>query len=90
MLKSDETTTEENIQNFVKGKVSEYKELKGIILFLFFFLNEKIICLNFFFVFIVIIYIHFDFFFSGGVSFVDEIPRNPTGKILRIHLRNIN
>ncbi|KAK0085423.1 hypothetical protein PV325_005245 [Microctonus aethiopoides] len=54
VLKSDETATEENIQNFVKGKVSEYKELKG------------------------------------GVSFIDEIPRNPTGKILRIHLRNIN
>ncbi|XP_046468713.1 uncharacterized protein [Neodiprion pinetum] len=47
LLKKDKTLKEKDVQDFVKGKVSEYKELKG------------------------------------GVIFVDTIPKNPSGKILR-------
>ncbi|TGZ55917.1 uncharacterized protein [Temnothorax longispinosus] len=43
--------TEDDIKNFVKGKVSDYKQLEG------------------------------------GVTFVDEIPKNPSGKILRSKLK---
>lgn len=53
LLKKDKKASEEDIQNYVKGKVSEYKELRG------------------------------------GVTFVDEIPKNPTGKILRIKLKEM-
>lgn len=52
VLKKDHSTTEENIQNYMKGKVSEFKELKG------------------------------------GVKFINQIPRNATGKILRISLKS--
>ncbi|XP_015127346.1 4-coumarate--CoA ligase 1 [Diachasma alloeum] len=54
VLKKDHTTTAENIHNFVKGKVSEYKQL------------------------------------LGGIVFINEIPRNASGKILRIHLKNLH
>lgn len=53
-LKKNRTTTAENIQNFMKGKVSEYKEL------------------------------------IGGVVFINEIPRNATGKILRTELKKLH
>ncbi|XP_012538740.2 4-coumarate--CoA ligase 1 [Monomorium pharaonis] len=43
--------TEDEIKNFVKGKVSDYKQLEG------------------------------------GVTFVDSIPKNPSGKILRSKLK---
>ncbi|XP_032691655.1 4-coumarate--CoA ligase 2-like [Odontomachus brunneus] len=43
--------TEDEIKNFIKGKVSEYKELEG------------------------------------GVTFVTDIPKNASGKILRSHLK---
>lgn len=52
-LEKGKTATEEDIQNFVKGKVSEYKEI------------------------------------NGGVSFIDEIPKNATGKILRTKLKEM-
>ncbi|XP_039310931.1 4-coumarate-CoA ligase 1 isoform X2 [Solenopsis invicta] len=45
--------TEDGIKNFVKGKVSGYKQLKG------------------------------------GVTFVDNIPKNPSGKILRSKLKQV-
>ncbi|KAJ9590144.1 hypothetical protein L9F63_016729, partial [Diploptera punctata] len=45
--------TEDEVKNFVKGKVAEYKEL------------------------------------SGGVQFIQEIPKNPAGKILRRTLRDM-
>ncbi|CAL1685815.1 unnamed protein product [Lasius platythorax] len=44
--------TEDDIKNFLKGKVSDYKELKG------------------------------------GVTFINEIPKNASGKILRMKLKN--
>ncbi|CAD6239526.1 GSCOCG00008732001-RA-CDS [Cotesia congregata] len=53
VLKPNQSVSTEDIQNFVKGKVSEYKELRG------------------------------------GVSFIKEIPRNASGKILRMHLKNL-
>ncbi|XP_074115744.1 putative 4-coumarate--CoA ligase 1 [Cotesia typhae] len=53
VLKPNQSASTEDIQNFVKGKVSEYKELRG------------------------------------GVSFMKEIPRNASGKILRMHLKNL-
>ncbi|KAL0119141.1 hypothetical protein PUN28_009623 [Cardiocondyla obscurior] len=46
--------TEDDIKNFVKGKVSDYKQLEG------------------------------------GVTFVDEIPKNPSGKILRTKLKQMH
>ncbi|XP_029176729.1 4-coumarate--CoA ligase 1-like [Nylanderia fulva] len=46
------TPTEDDIKNFVKGKVSDYKELEG------------------------------------GVTFINEIPKNPSGKILRSKLKS--
>ncbi|XP_020710124.2 4-coumarate--CoA ligase 1-like isoform X2 [Athalia rosae] len=51
-LKKDRTLKEKEVQEFVKGKVAEYKELRG------------------------------------GVSFVDSIPKNASGKILRRALKN--
>ncbi|XP_057328894.1 probable 4-coumarate--CoA ligase 1 [Microplitis mediator] len=54
VLKPNKSASAEDIQNFMKGKVSEYKELKG------------------------------------GVSFINEMPRNASGKILRISLKNLN
>lgn len=54
VLKDKHSATEENIQNYMKGKVSEFKELKG------------------------------------GVRFINQIPRNATGKILRISLKDHN
>ncbi|XP_011143611.1 4-coumarate--CoA ligase 2 [Harpegnathos saltator] len=51
VISKDKKPTEQDIQNFVKGKVSDYKELKG------------------------------------GVTFVTDIPKNPSGKILRAHLK---
>ncbi|XP_046735771.1 4-coumarate--CoA ligase 1-like [Diprion similis] len=54
LLKKDKTLKEKEVQDFVKGKVSDYKELKG------------------------------------GVIFVDNIPKNPSGKILRRVLKEQN
>ncbi|XP_047358392.1 probable 4-coumarate--CoA ligase 1 isoform X1 [Vespa velutina] len=51
ILKKNRKVSEEDIKNFVKGKVSEYKQL------------------------------------DGGVSFVRDIPKNPTGKILRTKIK---
>ncbi|KAK2582203.1 hypothetical protein KPH14_004556 [Odynerus spinipes] len=51
LLKKDKSASEEEIKNYLKGKVSEYKEL------------------------------------NGGVVFVDEIPKNATGKILRVQMK---
>ncbi|XP_014486259.1 PREDICTED: probable 4-coumarate--CoA ligase 3 [Dinoponera quadriceps] len=51
VLNKDKKPTEDDIKNFVKGKVSDYKELEG------------------------------------GVMFVTDIPKNPSGKILRSHLK---
>lgn len=51
VLKNPDTTKAEEIQNFVKGKVSEFKELRG------------------------------------GVQFIDCLPKNPSGKILRAKLK---
>ncbi|KOC66391.1 putative 4-coumarate--CoA ligase 3 [Habropoda laboriosa] len=52
VLKKGGKASEEDIKNFVKGKVSDYKELQG------------------------------------GVTFVDNIPKNPSGKIMRTQLKN--
>ncbi|KAL7286409.1 hypothetical protein TKK_0019359 [Trichogramma kaykai] len=51
VLKEKGATKTEEIQDFVKGKVSEFKELRG------------------------------------GVRFVDSLPKNPSGKILRKKLK---
>nr|XP_050856711.1 uncharacterized protein LOC127066709 isoform X1 [Vespula vulgaris] len=51
VLKKDRKISEEEIKNFIKGKVSEYKRL------------------------------------NGGVSFVRDIPKNASGKILRIKIK---
>ncbi|XP_016771256.2 4-coumarate--CoA ligase 1 isoform X2 [Apis mellifera] len=52
ILKEGSKTTDDDIKNFVKDKVSEYKQLRG------------------------------------GVTFVDSIPKNASGKILRNKLKN--
>ncbi|CAK9827347.1 4-coumarate--CoA ligase 2 [Anthophora retusa] len=52
VLKKDSKTNEVDIKNFVKGKVSDYKELQG------------------------------------GVTFVENIPKSPSGKILRTQLKH--
>ncbi|XP_043256498.1 4-coumarate--CoA ligase 1 [Colletes gigas] len=52
LAKKGSTSTEENIKNFMKGKVSDYKELQG------------------------------------GVTFVNDIPKNASGKILRAQLKS--
>ncbi|XP_066592027.1 uncharacterized protein [Prorops nasuta] len=49
--KKGKKPAEDDIQNFIKGKVSEFKEIRG------------------------------------GVTLVDSIPKNQTGKILRSHLK---
>ncbi|KAL2714898.1 putative 4-coumarate--CoA ligase 1 isoform X1 [Vespula squamosa] len=51
VLKKDRKIGEEEIKNFIKGKVSEYKRL------------------------------------NGGVSFVRDIPKNASGKILRVKIK---
>lgn len=51
IVKNNKKVSEKEVQNFVKEKVSEYKQLKG------------------------------------GVSFVQEIPKNPSGKILRVQIK---
>ncbi|XP_016841715.1 4-coumarate--CoA ligase 1 [Nasonia vitripennis] len=51
VLKNKGETKPEEIQNFIKGKVSEFKELRG------------------------------------GVQFIDTLPKNPSGKILRSKLK---
>lgn len=52
-LKKGKTISEGEIKDFMKGKVSDFKELRG------------------------------------GVTFLDEIPKNPTGKILRSKLKEL-
>ncbi|XP_011308077.1 4-coumarate--CoA ligase 1 [Fopius arisanus] len=52
VLKKGHTATAEEVQNFIRGKVAEYKQI------------------------------------TGGVVFIDEIPRNAGGKILRMNLKN--
>ncbi|XP_018306977.1 4-coumarate--CoA ligase 1 [Mycetomoellerius zeteki] len=51
VVKESKKSTEEDIKNFIKGKVSEYKQLRG------------------------------------GITFVDNIPKNPSGKILRSKMK---
>ncbi|XP_015177887.1 PREDICTED: 4-coumarate--CoA ligase 1-like [Polistes dominula] len=51
VLKNGKKVSEKEIKNFIKDKVSEYKQL------------------------------------NGGVSFIQEIPKNPTGKILRMQIK---
>ncbi|XP_012538742.2 probable 4-coumarate--CoA ligase 3 [Monomorium pharaonis] len=51
VVRKGKSPTEDDIKNFVKGKVSDYKQLEG------------------------------------GVIFVDDIPKNPGGKILRSKLK---
>ncbi|XP_076241582.1 uncharacterized protein LOC143183762 [Calliopsis andreniformis] len=53
MVKDNAKASEEDVKNFLKGKVADYKELQG------------------------------------GVMFVDEIPKNPSGKILRMKLKQL-
>ncbi|XP_025986662.2 probable 4-coumarate--CoA ligase 3 isoform X1 [Solenopsis invicta] len=53
MVSKGKKPTEDDIKNFVKGKVSDYKQLKG------------------------------------GVTFLDDIPKNPSGKILRSKLKQV-
>ncbi|KYN09238.1 PREDICTED: 4-coumarate--CoA ligase 1-like [Trachymyrmex cornetzi] len=51
VVKESKKPTEDDIKNFIKGKVSEYKQLRG------------------------------------GITFVDNIPKNPSGKILRSKIK---
>ncbi|KAG5319628.1 4CL3 ligase, partial [Pseudoatta argentina] len=51
MVKENKKPTEDDIKNFIKGKVSEYKQLRG------------------------------------GITFVDNIPKNASGKILRSKMK---
>ncbi|XP_011063256.1 PREDICTED: 4-coumarate--CoA ligase 1-like [Acromyrmex echinatior] len=51
VVKENKKPTEDDIKNFIKGKVSEYKQLRG------------------------------------GITFVDNIPKNPSGKILRSKMK---
>ena len=51
MVRSSDDLTEQQVEDYVKGQVAEYKQLKG------------------------------------GVTFIREIPKSPSGKILRRLLR---
>ena len=53
VVRSSDDLTEQQVEDYVKGRVVEYKQLKG------------------------------------GVKFIKEIPKSPSGKILRRLLRKI-
>lgn len=73
--------SEEQVQKFVIGKVAEYKELKGPVFFSLFFFSPPLVT------FLSTKICHYP---AGGVAFVESIPRNPSGKILRIKLKELN